>query len=40
MLRNPLKPFFPREVLASPLFEKRAGDLDVSAFVSLSKQML
>jgi 16S rRNA (adenine1518-N6/adenine1519-N6)-dimethyltransferase len=40
MLRNPLKPFFPREVLASPLFEKRAGDLDVSAFVSLTKQML
>jgi 16S rRNA (adenine1518-N6/adenine1519-N6)-dimethyltransferase len=40
MLRNPLKPFFSREMLGSPLFEKRAEDLDVAAFVSLSKQML
>jgi 16S rRNA (adenine1518-N6/adenine1519-N6)-dimethyltransferase len=40
MLRNPLKQFFPTQMLQSPLFEKRAEELSVSQFADLSKQML
>lgn len=40
MLRNPLKTFFPPEMIKLPIFSKRAEELSVADFVGLSKHML
>jgi 16S rRNA (adenine1518-N6/adenine1519-N6)-dimethyltransferase len=38
-LRNPLKPYFPPEVLQEEIFTRRAEQLSVSDFVELMKKM-
>ncbi|MGH2644885.1 MAG: 16S rRNA (adenine(1518)-N(6)/adenine(1519)-N(6))-dimethyltransferase RsmA, partial [Chitinophagaceae bacterium] len=40
ILRNPLKPFFSKEILGKDIFAKRAEELSVSEFIELSNQML
>lgn len=40
ILRNPLKPFFSKELLEKDIFAKRAEALSVSEFIELSNQML
>lgn len=40
MLRNPLKPYFPPEMMQLPLFRKRAEELSVADFAGLTKHML
>jgi len=40
MLRNPLKTYFPPEMMKLPVFGKRAEELSVADFVALSKLML
>lgn len=40
MLRNPLKTYFPPEMVNLPIFSKRAEELSVADFVGLSKHML
>jgi len=39
-LRNPLKPYFPAEVLQDPIFTKRAEDLSVEDYVQLLNRMI
>lgn len=39
-LRNPLKPYFDKEVLQDSIFTKRAEELTVADFVALSHKML
>jgi 16S rRNA (adenine1518-N6/adenine1519-N6)-dimethyltransferase len=39
-LRNPLKPYFTREILQEDIFTKRAEDLSVEDYVNLLKRMI
>lgn len=40
ILRNPLKPFFTKEILNKDIFGKRAEELSVQEFIELSNQTL